>query len=113
MTGCIHHRWFVVMAAFSVRAIVYGITYTSGIVYVIILKNFQTGKAETSWISSIITTVVFAAGPPASFLISKFGWRVTAFVSGLIAGIGLILSSLSTSLSILILSYGFVTGKIY
>lgn len=62
MTGCIHHRWFVVMAAFSVRAIVYGITYTSGIVYVIILKNFQTGKAETSWISSIITTVVFAAG---------------------------------------------------
>lgn len=110
MTGCIHHRWFVVMAAFSVRAIVYGITYTSGIVYVIILKNFQTGKAETSWISSIITTVVFAAGPPASFLISKFGWRVTAFVSGLIAGIGLILSSLSTSLSILILSYGFVTG---
>lgn len=62
MTVCIHHRWFVVMAAFSIRAIVYGITYTSGIVYVIVLKNFQTGKAETSWISSIITTVVFAAG---------------------------------------------------
>lgn len=54
--------WFVVLASFTVRVIVYGITYTSGIVYVIILKNFQTGKAETSWISSIITTVMFATG---------------------------------------------------
>lgn len=54
--------WFVVLASFTVRVIVYGITYTSGIVYVIILKNFQTGKAETSWTSSIITTVMFATG---------------------------------------------------
>lgn len=57
-----NYRWLVVLASCSVRAIVYGVTYTSGIVYVIILRNLQTGEAETSWISSIITTVMFASG---------------------------------------------------
>lgn len=54
--------WIVVFASFIIRAIVYGITYTSGIVYVIVLDNFETGEAATSWITSIITTVMFAAG---------------------------------------------------
>lgn len=62
MLSCITYRWIVALAAMSIRAIVYGITYTSGIVYVIVLKNFQTGRAETSWVSSIITTVMYAAG---------------------------------------------------
>lgn len=102
--------WFVVFASFIVRVIVYGITYTSGIIYVIVLKNFQTGKADTSWISSIITTVMFAAGPPSGRLVKSLGWRVVAVVGGIIAGTGLLLTSLTSNLLFLILSYGFVTG---
>lgn len=110
MPSCISYRWVVVFAALTVRAIVYGITYTSGIVYVIVLRKFQTGKAETSWISSIVTTVMFASGLPLGRLLKSFGWRIIAISGGLIAGVGLFLSSLSTQLTFLILSYGFVTG---
>lgn len=44
-------------------------------------------------------------------MLKAFEWRIIIFAGGLVAGTGLILSSLSSRLSYLILSYGFVTGK--
>lgn len=53
------YGWVVVLAAAIIRILVYGISYTSGVVYVVILENFKTGAAETSWISSLITAMTF------------------------------------------------------
>lgn len=61
------YGWIVVLAAAIIRILVYGISYTSGVVYVVILENFKTGAAETSWISSLITAM--------TFLVSKYNCR--------------------------------------
>lgn len=61
------YGWVVVLAAAIIRILVYGISYTSGVVYVVILENFKTGAAETSWISSLITAM--------TFLVSKYNCR--------------------------------------
>lgn len=54
-----YYGWVVVLSAAVIRILVYGISFTSGVVYVVILENFKTGVAETSWISSLITAMTF------------------------------------------------------
>jgi len=55
-------RWalLIVFAAASIRIILYGITQSSGVVYMVILDVFQRSKGETSWITSVITAVTFS-----------------------------------------------------
>ncbi|XP_062567429.1 monocarboxylate transporter 14-like [Saccostrea cucullata] len=114
MTTCLdnlYYGWVVVLAAAVIRILVYGISYTSGVVYVVILENFKTGAAETSWISSLITAMTFLITPLAGVLVNKFGWRVVTFCGGLLTCGGLLLSTLSTNLVLLCLFYGVITGS--
>ncbi|XP_061171701.1 uncharacterized protein LOC133181179 [Saccostrea echinata] len=108
--GNVYYGWVVVLVAAIIRILVYGISYTSGVVYVIILENFKTGAAETSWISSLITAMTFVITPLAGVLVNKFGWRVVTFCGGLLTCGGLLLSTLSTNLFVLCLFYGVLTG---
>lgn len=104
------YGWIVVLAAAMIRIFVYGISYTSGVVYVVILENFKTGAAETSWISSLITSMTFLVTPLAGVLVNRFGWRVVTSCGGILTCAGLLLSTLSTNLLMLCLFYGIVTG---
>jgi hypothetical protein len=54
-----YYGWMVVLSAAAIRILVFGISYTSGVVYVVILESFKSGVAETSWISSLITTTLY------------------------------------------------------
>jgi len=45
--------WVVVFASFMMNCIIWGILNTSGIIYVELLEDLQTGKGETAWISSL------------------------------------------------------------
>ncbi|XP_062567413.1 monocarboxylate transporter 13-like [Saccostrea cucullata] len=108
--GNVYYGWVVVLVAAIIRILVYGISYTSGVVYVIILENFETGAAETSWISSLITAMTFFITPLAGVLVNQLGWRVVTFCGGLLTCGGLLLSTLSTNLVLLCLFYGVITG---
>ncbi|XP_060070865.1 monocarboxylate transporter 13-like [Ylistrum balloti] len=102
--------WVVVIAASCIRIIVYGNTYTSGVVYYVILDVFGKSRAETSWIASVITAATFATCPVSGVLVNRFGMRKVAFVGGIVASSGLMASSFATNLPILTLCYGVVTG---
>ncbi|XP_069104625.1 monocarboxylate transporter 13-like [Argopecten irradians] len=102
--------WMVVLAASCIRIIVYGNSYTSGIVYYVILDVFQKSRAETSWVASVITAATFATCPISGVLVNRFGMRIVAFVGGIVASSGLMASSFATSLPALTFCYGVITG---
>lgn len=47
------YGWVIVFAAFMMNFIAFGILTTTGIMYVEFLEDLNTGKSQTSWISSI------------------------------------------------------------
>lgn len=51
--------WMVVLAAAFNRIIIYGVTYSAGVVYVVVLDVFGDESGITSWISTLITAVMF------------------------------------------------------
>ncbi|OWF47175.1 monocarboxylate transporter 13-like isoform X1 [Mizuhopecten yessoensis] len=102
--------WVVVIAASCIRIIVYGNSYTSGVVYYVILDVFGKSRAETSWIASVITAATFATCPISGVLVNRFGMRKVALVGGIVASSGLMASSFATNLPILTLCYGVITG---
>ncbi|XP_021360061.1 monocarboxylate transporter 9-like isoform X2 [Mizuhopecten yessoensis] len=102
--------WVVVIAASCIRIIVYGNSYTSGVVYYVILDVFGKSRAETSWIASVITAATFATCPISGVLVNRFGMRKVALVGGIVASSGLMASSFATNLPILTLCYGVITA---
>ncbi|XP_039766954.1 monocarboxylate transporter 6 isoform X2 [Ornithorhynchus anatinus] len=72
--------------------------------------EFQASNSETSWFPSILTAVLHAGGPVCGVLVEQFGCRVAVMAGGLLAGLGLVASSFSRSLSQLYLTAGFITG---
>lgn len=102
--------WIVVLASAFNRIIIYGVSYTAGIVYVIILEVFDEGSGITSWISSLITAVVFFTCPLSGYLIGRFGERKVAVAGALIAAIGMTSSAFVNSVPALMVTYGIVAG---
>lgn len=60
--------WMIVAAAALNRIVIYGISYSAGVVYVVILEVFNEGSGITSWISSLITAVLFFTCPLSGYL---------------------------------------------
>ncbi|XP_063427290.1 monocarboxylate transporter 9-like [Mytilus trossulus] len=102
--------WMIVAAAALNRIVIYGISHSAGVVYVVILEVFNEGTGITSWISSLITAVIFFTCPLSGYLIEKFDERKVAIAGSLIAGIGLMSSAFVTSVPALILTYGIISG---
>ncbi|XP_076098606.1 monocarboxylate transporter 4-like isoform X1 [Mytilus galloprovincialis] len=102
--------WMIVAAAALNRIVIYGISYSAGVVYVVILEVFNEGSGITSWISSLITAVLFFTCPLSGYLIERFGERKVAIAGSLIAGIGMTSSAFVNSVPALLLTYGIISG---
>ncbi|KAK3094837.1 hypothetical protein FSP39_006877 [Pinctada imbricata] len=105
-----HYGWVVVVAAALIRILVYGISYTSGVVYVVIIENFNTKRGETAWIASILTAVTFLVSPLSGVLLNRFGYRAVTFLGGILCFVGLALSQFVKNLILLCFTYGIITG---
>lgn len=56
------YGWVVVFASFMAHVIVFGIWNMSGIIFVQLLEDLNTGKAETALISSISVGTMMVTG---------------------------------------------------
>lgn len=64
----------------------------------------------SAWIGSIAFGMNFLCGPIASSLCQRFGYRIVAAVGGLIAALGLLLTSFTNSLYLIYLTYSVLWG---
>lgn len=104
------YGWVVVGASFAISMIVDGISFSFGLIYTELLQYFHESKSKTAWIGALFLAVPLMAGPVLSNLVDKYGCRRMTFIGGLLAGIGFALASISTSIEMLYLTFGFIAG---
>lgn len=102
--------WVVVFASFIVNLIADGITFSFGVIYVEFLNYFGEGKGKTAWIGSLFMAMPLLSGPVASFLTDRYGCRKVTIAGSILACIGFVISSFSTSMEMLFLTFGIIAG---
>lgn len=104
------YGWVICFASFMCNMVVDGIAYTFGIFMEEFVVYFGEGKGKVAWVGSLLSGVYLAAGPIVSALANKYGCRTVCIAGSIVACIAFALSTLSTSVNILMLTYGVIGG---
>jgi len=99
-------RWIILLSGWFSFGLFSGTLYTSGLYFVIYLREFHQSRSTTAWVGSLCSSVYLMYGPLVALSIGKFGCREVLISAGLIACIAHILNSLATGLTSLYFSYG-------
>lgn len=112
MNVCYEYRygWVIVFASFMCNMIVDGIAYTFGVFLGEFVEYFGEGKGKVAWVGSLLSGVYLSAGPVVSALANKYGCRAVCIAGALISCMAFVLSTLSTSVNMLMLTYGVMGG---
>ncbi|KAI5698488.1 hypothetical protein M8J75_007623 [Diaphorina citri] len=102
--------WVIVFASFMVNVIADGITFSFGVIFIEFLHYFGEGKSKTAWIGSLFMSIPLLSGPIASFLTDRYGCRKVTILGGILAAIGFILSSFTSSINVLLVTFGIIAG---
>lgn len=104
------YGWVVVFASFMCNMIVDGIAYTFGKFHQPFALHFNESQATTAWVGSLLSGVYLSAGPIVSALTNKYGCRNVCIAGSCIGAIAFVLSIFSSSINMLILTYGVLGG---
>ncbi|XP_076665805.1 monocarboxylate transporter 9 isoform X2 [Andrena cerasifolii] len=104
------YGWVVVFASFMCNMIVDGIAYTFGVFLGEFVKYFEEGKGKTAWVGSLLSGMYLSAGPVVSALTNKYGCRAVCIAGSFLGAAAFILSTFSTSVNMLMITYGVMGG---
>ncbi|XP_052869635.1 monocarboxylate transporter 3 isoform X2 [Anopheles cruzii] len=104
------YGWVIVFASFMCNMIVDGIAYTFGVFLNEFVVYFGEGKGTVAWVGSLLSGMYLSAGPVVSALANKFGCRAVCIAGAIISSSAFALSTLSTSVTMLMLTYGVMGG---
>ncbi|XP_035902459.1 uncharacterized protein LOC118507701 [Anopheles stephensi] len=102
--------WVVCFASFMVNLIADGVTFSFGVMYIELLSYFGEGKGKTAWVGSLFMAMPLLCGPVASFLTDRYGCRKVTIIGSIMASIGFALSAYATSIEMLYLTFGILSG---
>lgn len=111
--GC--QAWLVMICSFLTNGVIFGIINSFGVIFVYLKDRFgddSDAATKASLIGSSAIGTTFFLSAVSSILVDKFGIRTTAFCGGLIAFLGMYLSSfcLDSGGYMLFLTYGVMFG---
>ncbi|KAH3879322.1 monocarboxylate transporter 12-like [Dreissena polymorpha] len=104
------YGWIIVVTAFTINLICDGIGFSFGIMYSELLDYFGESKSFTSWVGSLFYGSCLIGGPLASALATKFGCRRVLMGGGIVAATGTFVSAFASSIGMLCLTFGVITG---
>ncbi|KFB53189.1 AGAP003206-PA-like protein [Anopheles sinensis] len=104
------YGWVIVFASFMCNMIVDGIAYTFGVFLNEFVVYFGEGKGTVAWVGSLLSGMYLSAGPVVSALANKYGCRTVCIAGSIISSAAFALSTLSTSVTMLMLTYGVMGG---
>uniref|UniRef100_A0A672GST4 Si:dkey-246g23.4 n=1 Tax=Salarias fasciatus TaxID=181472 RepID=A0A672GST4_SALFA len=104
------YAWFILLSAFIVFGLTFGVIKAFGAFYVEIHQYFETTAAGTSWITSIAVAAIHIVAPIASALSTRYGCRSVVIIGGLICSVGVAVGSFSRTMVELYLTVGFLNG---
>ncbi|XP_020773888.2 monocarboxylate transporter 6 [Boleophthalmus pectinirostris] len=102
--------WVVLTATILVLALTLAFPSCVGIFYTDLQMEFHATNSETSWVPSIMTSVLHAGGPFCSVLVERLGCRATIMLGGVLSGVGMAASSFTQSIIELYITAGVITG---
>ncbi len=74
------------------------------------VESFDSNRSTVSWVGSLLAGVYLMSGPIVGGLVNKFGCRPVCISGSIVACAGLVLSTLSPNVPILMLTYGVIGG---
>ncbi|XP_069016161.1 monocarboxylate transporter 6 [Embiotoca jacksoni] len=102
--------WVVLVATILVLALTLAFPSCVGIFYTDLQNEFYASNSETSWVPSIMTSVLHAGGPFCSMLVERLGCRATVMLGGVLSGLGMAASSFTRTIGELYVTAGVITG---
>lgn len=102
--------WVVVLSSLVISMIADGVSFSFGLLYIEFLYEFEQSKATTAWIGSLFMAVPLLSGPVMSALVDRYGCRKMTIAGGLISGTGFVLSSYSSSIEVMYITFGVIAG---
>ncbi|MFA7664783.1 MAG: MFS transporter [Burkholderiaceae bacterium] len=106
----IFRGWYVVWAAFAAMTVIFGVAYSFAAFFQPWSLAFGAQRADVSWVFGLSSLLYFAFGAVGGALADRFGPRATGLAGMSCLAIGLLLSSMATSLSSIYLAYGLGIG---
>ncbi|KAL7047104.1 hypothetical protein ACKWTF_002789 [Chironomus riparius] len=104
------YGWIIVIASFCCNMIVDGIAYTFGVFLNEFVAYYGEGPGKVAWVGSLLSGMYLTAGPVVSGLCNKFGCRAVCIAGSILACTAFVLSTFSTSVNMLMLTYGVMGG---
>ncbi|XP_036366583.1 monocarboxylate transporter 12-like [Octopus sinensis] len=102
--------WVVCFAAASLCFIVNAVTSPSGIFLIGLTRIFDDPVSKLSLIGALLIGLSMLAAPVANMLLVYFSHRTVIILAGLLGFIGAILGAFSTSIDMMIVTYGLIAG---
>ena len=90
--------------------VVLGSIYSFGVFLPVYVIEFSQGRGAVSWVGSVGAAGFVAFALPTTFLVQRFGARVTTAIGGVLVGGGLLIASYATELWHLYLTQGILVG---
>ncbi|XP_028331394.1 solute carrier family 16 member 6a [Gouania willdenowi] len=102
--------WVIAVAFFLVEAFTYGTIKIFGIFLQDLMEEFTETNSRVSWIVSICVFVMTFNAPISSVMTNRFGFQLVVMVGGLLISTGTTVTSFTTSVNQMYLTYGIVAG---
>jgi len=102
--------WIVTCSCFFMHVVVLGSIYSFGVFLPVYVIEFNQGRGAVSWVGSVGAAGFVAFALPTTFIVQRFGARVTTAMGGLLVSGGLLVASYATELWHLYLTQGVVVG---
>ena len=102
--------WVVCFASFLCNMILDGIAYSFGILLGPLVIYFDSNRSTVSWVGSLLCGIYMASGPIVGGLVNKFGCRPVCIAGAIFSCLSLVLSTFSTNVGVLMLTYGIMGG---
>ncbi|KAM3859987.1 monocarboxylate transporter 4-like [Diretmus argenteus] len=102
--------WAVLVGGFVITGFSYAFPKAVGVFFKELIREFDVGYSDCSWISSLLLAMLYGTGPLCSVLVTRYGCRPVMMVGGLFASLGMILASFATSIIHIYICTGVITG---
>ena len=104
------HAWVVVWACFVALALIFGVSYSFAALFPSFTAEFKAQRADVSLVFGVSGLIYFVLGAGAGLLADRYGPRVVTSSGMVMIALGLLGSSVATTLSAVTLCFGLGVG---
>ncbi|CAH1233618.1 SLC16A12 [Branchiostoma lanceolatum] len=102
--------WLVVLSSFLMHIVVIASIKSFGVFYPVFRAEFNEGAGDTAFIQSTLVGMTLICSPIACALSKLTSCRLMVMSGGVLAAVGLVISSFARSVTYLLFSLGILTG---